>query len=72
MNDNVKIVFGTIIFFVVVWGIFGLINGEGFFTPTIEVIDSIGRQIGKLISNLITIGIFVGIIWLVILLFNKK
>jgi hypothetical protein len=72
MNDNFKIFFGTIIFFVIAWGISGLIDGKGFFTPTIEIIDSIGNQIGNLISSLIKIGLFVGIIWLTYLLFNKK
>lgn len=72
MRDNTKAVFGTLIFFVIVWGIIGLISGQGFFTPTIEIIKSFGSQIGEAISTLLTIGLFIGIIWFLIMLFNKK
>lgn len=72
MNETTKIIIAVIIFFIIAWGITGLIDGKNFFDPTIEVIDAIGHNIGNFISSLLKLALVVGIIWLVYLLFNKK
>ena len=59
MNENLKMGFIVAIILIVCWGIFGLIDGKGFFDPTIEIID----EVGNTISFLIKVALVGGIIW---------
>ena len=68
MNENLKMGFIVAIILIVCWGIFGLIDGKGFFDPTIEIID----EVGNTISLLIKVALVGGIIWFLISIFKKK
>lgn len=68
MNENYKVGIGIVIFLIISWGIFGLIDGKGFFEPTNEIIDEAGNTISKIIK-IVLIG---GIIWFLFSIFKKK
>ena len=68
MNESSKVVFGFVVFFIILVGIFSVIGGESFFKPITDLADSIGN----LISDIIKIVIICGIIWFIYSLFNKK
>lgn len=68
MNESSKTVFGFVIFFIIIVGIFSVIGGESFFKPITDFADSIGN----LISEIIKFVIICGVIWFIYKLFNKK
>lgn len=68
MGENTKNIGGLVLIFLVIWGIIGLINGDGFFGGIIDNIQAIGNIIVNLIQSLFVIGI----IWVLILIFRTK
>lgn len=68
MSDNVKNIIGIVVFFVILWGLKGLIVGEGFFGAiTLQL-----YAIGELASIVIKFAIIIGVIGLIIFLFSKN
>lgn len=53
---------GIIVGLLVIWGIFGLANGDGFFGGIGVQIDAIG----DLVALLLKVAIGIGIIWLIL------
>jgi hypothetical protein len=67
MNEKLKEYLTIAIFFIVLWGIFGLLSGDGFFGGIGKQIDAIG----DIVSFIIKAAIFIGVIWFIISLFGK-
>lgn len=68
MRKEIKGILGVVIFLMVIWGLFGLVDGEGF-------IGGIGTQIdafGDIVSLVIKIVLIIGVIWFITTLFKKK
>lgn len=68
MNDEVKGIIGIVIILLILWGVKGIIVGEGFF----GAINLQLYAIGELISFVIKFTIIIGIIWLMLFLFGKN
>lgn len=68
MNDKIKSYIAIAIVFMIVWGVFGLIEGEGFFGGIGMQIDAIG----DIISGIIKAAIIFGVIWFIIELNNDN
>lgn len=68
MNDKLKNYFGIALFLIVIWGIIGLIRGDGFFGGIGIQIDAIGDIVSLIIKGVL----FIGLIWFILNLFNKK
>lgn len=68
MKDDLKGIIGVAIFLMILWGLTGLIGGDGFFGGIGKQIDAIG----DIISYIIKAALFFGVIWLIITVFGKK
>lgn len=68
MKDNLKNYIGIATFFLVLWGIGGLIGGDGFFGGISEQIDAIG----SIISKIINFALVIGVIWVILELSKNK
>jgi len=68
MREEFKGYIGIAIFLMVLWGIFGLIGGDGFFGGIGQQIDAIG----DIVSLIIKFALVIGVIWFISTLFKKK
>lgn len=68
MSENIKNIIGVVLFLVILWGLHGLIVGEGFFGAIYLQLYAIG----ELVSIVIKFAIIIGIIWLILFLFSKN
>ena len=68
MSENIKNIIGVVMFLVILWGLKGLIVGEGFSGAIYLQLYAIG----EIVSILIKFAIIIGIIWLIIFLFSKN
>jgi hypothetical protein len=67
MTEEFKGYIKIAIFLLVLWGLIGLIQGDGF-------LNGIGKQIdgiGDIVSILIKLILAIGVIWFIISLFKK-
>ena len=68
MKKELKGFIGIAAFILILWGIFGLISGNGFFGGIGKEIDAIG----DLVALALKIALIIGVIWLVYALFKKE
>tara|TARA_B110000211_G_C13859301_1_gene455763 strand:- start:425 stop:643 length:219 start_codon:yes stop_codon:yes gene_type:complete len=68
MKEEYKRYIGIAILFMGLWGISGLINGDGFFGGIEMQIDAVG----DIVSSVIKGALIVGVIWFISTLFKKK
>lgn len=68
MGNKLKNYIGIAIFFMVGWGISGLIGGDGFFGGIGKQIDAIG----SIVSIIIKVATVIGVIWLFSEMFKKN
>ncbi len=68
MKEEFKGYIGIAIFLMVIWGVFGLIGGDGFFGGIGMQIDAIG----DIVSLVLKVALLFGVIWFISTLFKKK
>ena len=68
MNEQLKNIIGIAIILMIIWGIIGLIGGDGFFGGIGNQIDAIG----DIVSFIIKAVLIMGVIWFLIQIFKGK